>query len=221
MNNEGTPIVKEGVPILLVCLAAGIASWILGWVWLSLLFFLLGSFVAFFFRNPERLPPVGKFLLASPADGKVIFLGEVTEPEFLRQKMLKISIFMSIFDVHVNRVPIDATVKDIRYRRGRFLAAFEDHASDENERNALLLETPFGASVVLVQVAGLIARRIHCYPAIGSYVLKGQRLGVIRFGSRCDIYLPLGSSAKVQLGEKVFGAETVVAELPQESRGKA
>lgn len=213
MKNEGVPIVKEGVPFLLVFLAAGVA-FAIGGLWeVGIPCFLFAGYVAFFFRNPERLPPLGATILASPADGKVIFVGPAKEAEFLNEEMLKISIFMSLWDVHVNRVPIDGTVRNMKYRRGRFMAAFEERASEENERNAMLMETADGERLVVVQVAGLVARRIISYPAIGAFLLKGQRMGLIRFGSRCDVYLPMSAQASVQLGEKVLGGETVLAKL--------
>lgn len=152
-------------------------------------------------------------MVASPADGKVIFIGNSYEDEFQKEEMQKVSIFMSLFDVHVNRVPVDGTVRDIRYHRGRFMAAFEDRASEENERNALLIETARGQKLTLVQVAGLVARRIICYPNIGAFVLRGQRMGLIRFGSRCDIYLPKSAEIVVKMGEKVLGGETILAKL--------
>lgn len=213
MKNEGIPVVKEGLPFLFVALIAAIAFGVGGWWPLSLLFFLLSGYIAYFFRNPERLPPVGAAMVASPADGKVIFIGNSYEDEFQKEEMQKVSIFMSLFDVHVNRVPVDGTVRDIRYHRGRFMAAFEDRASEENERNALLIETARGQKLTLVQVAGLVARRIICYPNIGAFVLRGQRMGLIRFGSRCDIYLPKSAEIVVKMGEKVLGGETILAKL--------
>lgn len=204
---------KEGVPFLLVFFCAAIASLIGGWSWLALPLLCLTAFTAYFFRNPERLPPVGSQLVASPADGKVIYVGEGTEPDFLKQPMQKVSIFMSLWDVHVNRVPIDGTVRDMRYHKGRFMAAFEDRASEENERNAVLMESGKGQKLVVVQVAGLIARRIVCYPTIGAFILKGQRMGLIRFGSRCDVYLPKTAEVLVKLGDKVVGGETILAQF--------
>ncbi len=205
----------EGLPFLLVSGLASVA-FAVGHLWtLSLLFAVIAAYVIFFFRNPERLPPVGSQLVASPADGKVIFVGRGLFPEFSSGEMEKISIFMSLWDVHINRVPIDGTVKNMRYHRGRFMAAFEERAGEENERNATLFETGKGLKIILVQVAGLVARRIVCYPTIGAFVLKGQRFGLIRFGSRCDIYLPLGSRILIRLSDRVLGGETVLAELPE------
>jgi phosphatidylserine decarboxylase len=215
LKNEGVPIVREGVPFLLVSLIAAFCFTV-GGLWpLGIVFGLLAVYIAFFFRNPERLPPVGTSMVASPADGRVIFVGPCKEPEFSGQEMLKVSIFMSLWDVHVNRVPVDGTVRDMKYHRGRFMAAFEDRASEENERNAMLIETSTGERIVLVQVAGLVARRIVCYPKIGDFVLKGQRMGLIRFGSRCDIYLPMGTETQLKVGDRTMGGETIVAKLQE------
>lgn len=213
MKNEGVPIVKEGLPFLGLALMASVAFWIGGWWPLSVFFLALSLFIAFFFRNPERLAPVGAQLVCSPADGKVIFVGLAKENEFIKEEVQKVSIFMSIWNVHVNRVPIDATVKNIKHHRGRFMAAFEDRASEENERNCMLLETAKGVKIVLVQVAGLVARRIVCYPNVGAFILKGQRFGLIRFGSRCDIYFPKEAQILVKTGDTVLGGETLLAEL--------
>lgn len=213
MKNEGIPIVKEGFSFLLL-FGLGAVGFTLGGLWpLGLLFVGLTLFTAFFFRNPERLAPVGSALVASPADGRIIYVGPAKELDFTQEEMLKVSIFMSVFDVHVNRVPLDGTVKGMKYHRGRFMAAFEDRASEENERNSMLLETTRGQKVVLVQVAGLIARRIICYPAVGAFVLKGQRMGLIRFGSRCDMYFPKDTEIITKKGDKVVGGETILAQL--------
>lgn len=215
MKNEGVPIVKEGLPFLFISLIAT-AGFAAGGLWpIGVIFFLLSIYIAFFFRNPERLPPVGSAMVASPADGRVIFIGPTTEAEFTKKEMTKISVFMSLWDVHVNRVPVDGTVRDMKYHRGRFMAAWEERASEDNERNGMLIETAKGEQVVLVQVAGLVARRIVCYPTIGAFLLKGQRMGLIRFGSRCDLYVPTTASVGVKVGDKVLGGETILAELKE------
>lgn len=207
------PIVKEGLPFLFVAALAAL-GFFAGGLWpLGVLFVLLTIYIAFFFRNPERLPPVGETMVASPADGRVIFMGDAEESEFQKETKIKISVFMSLWDVHVNRVPVDGTIRDMKYHPGRFMAAWEDRASEENERNAMLIETSSGKKVVLVQVAGLVARRIVCYPIVGSFILRGQRMGLIRFGSRCDLFLPKDSKVLVKVGDKVLGGETILAEL--------
>jgi phosphatidylserine decarboxylase len=199
------------MPFLLVFLIAGVAFAVGGLWQVSIPCLLFTGYVAFFFRNPERLPPIGSALIASPADGKIIYTGLAKETEFMNEEQLKVSIFMSLWDVHVNRVPVDGTVRDMKYRKGRFMAAFEDGASQENERNAMLIETSRGEKLVVVQVAGLVARRIVTYPTIGAFILKGQRMGLIRFGSRCDVYLPKSAEILVKVGEKVLGGETILA----------
>ncbi len=209
--NDNFPMAREGVPYLLVTLAVG-ALFAVGGFWLlSLVFFVLASYVVFFFRNPERLSPAGVDQIACPADGKVVFVGPSVEKEFLQEERIKISVFMSLFDVHINRSPLNASVRNIRHRKGRFLAAFDDRASEENERNTVLLETDQGDTMVLVQIAGLVARRIICYPAIGSFLIKGQRFGLIQFGSRVDIYLPKNAVPQVKTGDRVVGGETLLA----------
>lgn len=215
MKNEGVPVVKEGIPFLLVFLAGAFGFWLGGFWPFTLLFLFLTAFSAYFFRNPERLPPIGAALVASPADGKVIYVGPAKDTEFTQEEMLKVSIFMSLFDVHVNRAPIDGTIRDMKYHKGRFLAASEDRASEENERNAMLIETGRGQKLVLVQVAGLVARRIVCYPGVGAFTLKGQRIGLIRFGSRCDMYFPRDTQIAVKKGDRVLGGETILAQLKE------
>lgn len=213
MKNDRVPVVVEGLPFLAVALLVSIGFFV-GNLWpLGVFFLLVAIYIAFFFRNPERLAPVGEKMVAAPADGRVIVVGPATEGEFLKQEMTKISIFMSLWDVHVNRVPVDGTVRDMRYHKGRFMAAWEERASEDNERNAMLIETSNGEKVVVTQVAGLVARRIVCYPAVGSFILRGQRMGLIRFGSRCDLYLPKSANVKVKVGDKTLGGETIMAEL--------
>lgn len=215
MKNSGVPVVVEGLPFIAVFLTATVAFAVGGLWHISVPCGLLCIFIIFFFRNPERLPPVGSAMVAAPADGRVIYVGPANEFEFTKEQMQKISIFMSLFDVHVNRVPVDGTVRDIRYHRGRFLVASEERAGEENERSALLIETQRGSRLVMVQVAGLVARRIVCYPTIGAFVLKGQRMGLIRFGSRCDLYVPLSAKVTVRRGEHVLGGETIIAQLEE------
>ncbi len=215
MKNEGVPIVKEGLPFIWAALLVALAC-LLGKAWSGAIVSLTAAgFFAYFFRNPERVPPLGSQLVASPADGRVIAIGPVEEPEFLKTQMMRVSIFLSLWDVHVNRSPLDGTVKNTRHRAGRFMAAFEERASEENERNSLLIESTQGVSIVVVQVAGLIARRIVCYPTIGTFIMKGQRFGLIRFGSRTDLYLPLSAQIKVKIGDRVLGGESIVAELQE------
>jgi phosphatidylserine decarboxylase len=215
--NENFPVAQEGFPFLLVTLGTSLA-FAIGGLWQgTVLCLCLSAYILFFFRNPERIAPGGVDQMASPADGKVIFVGPSTERDFLNEERTKISIFMSLFDVHINRTPVDGTVKGLKYHPGRFLAAFDDRSVDENERNAILLETSRGETLVMVQIAGLIARRIICYPTQGSFLMKGSRFGLIQFGSRVDVYLPKGADALVKVGDRVYGGESLLAKLKRES----
>ena len=217
-NNNG-PIAKEGYPFIIfsVVLAAVLilASLRLGSAVLAVpavVSVLLALFVISFFRNPERTPPVDPLAVVAPADGQVIVC-EVVPESPLGCEALKISIFMSVFNVHVNRAPYDGRVVDITYNRGAFFDARDSRASFENERNCVVIETSGGAKVAFVQIAGLIARRIICYPRIGDMLLRGRRYGLIRFGSRVDVYLPPAVTPSVKLGECTVAGETVLGRL--------
>lgn len=182
-------------------------------LFLSILAMLLMLFSCYFFRNPHRrVPPVEGGVIA-PADGTVIFLGNAVE-EHLGEEMTKISIFMSVFSVHINRAPITGRIIDNFYVSGKFLDVRDERATFENERNGLVVETSKGLKLVVVQVAGLIARRIVCYPLVGEMMLQGQRYGLIRFGSRLDVFLPKGSVVKVEMGQKTIAGETILGILP-------
>jgi phosphatidylserine decarboxylase len=148
----------------------------------------------------------------SPADGRIVSVGRARDP-YLDRDATKVSVFMNVFNIHSNRSPVDGGVKNAWYNAGLFVNAALDKASVENERNALWLHTANGADVTCVQIAGLIARRVLCYVKPGDRLARGQRFGFIRFGSRVDLYLPLGANVKVELGQKVYASETVVAEL--------
>ena len=173
--------------------------------------------VAAFFRNPHRVPPSRTGVVLAPADGTVALVSDVVPPPELdlpRVPAPRVSVFLSVLDVHVQRIPADGRVVDVQYRQGRFLSADLDKASDDNERNALLLETADGARVGVVQIAGLLARRIRCDVGPGDEVAAGETYGLIRFGSRVDTYLPAGSTVAVEIGQRTVGGETVLAELP-------
>ncbi|NLV25011.1 MAG: phosphatidylserine decarboxylase family protein [Deltaproteobacteria bacterium] len=210
MINNNQPIAKEGYPFILLFAFITLVFALLGWSLLALLLLILTLFTVYFFRNPERSTPVETKAVISPADGKVVFVGEVKEDRFLKDDALKISIFMSVFDVHVNRVPFSGKVVDMFYRKGEFLNASLDKASDLNEQSGILLETEKGKRLLVVQIAGLIARRIVSYPRIGDALTKGMRYGLIRFGSRVDIYLPKGTQAAVRTGDRAIGGETII-----------
>jgi phosphatidylserine decarboxylase len=214
MKNQHTPFAREGYPFIAGAAFVTVVFALLGWGILTVLCMLLTGFTAWFFRNPERVPPAGEKQVVSPADGKVIFIGEVDEPRCGGLPVTKISIFMNVFNVHVNRIPVAGTVIDRFYTAGSFLNAALDKASLENEQCGLVVETDDGQKVMFVQIAGLIARRIVTYPEVGDRLVRGRRYGLIRFGSRVDVYLPPGSRVGVRLGELTKAGETVLGELP-------
>jgi phosphatidylserine decarboxylase len=208
-----TLVAKEGYPFIFGSLALVLLFWALQVYSLTILSLFLTIFIVYFFRDPERTPPPEENAIVSPADGKVIIAEKVYEESHLKKEVLKISIFMNVFNVHVNRVPLDGEVIDIDYHPGKFLNASFDKASSENERNELLIRDKKGREILLVQIAGLIARRIVCYLSEGSKVVKGERFGLIRFGSRLDIYLPLEVELCVKVGQKVKAGETMLCSL--------
>lgn len=197
------PVAVEGWPFILGAAAFFLLFALLGVAWIALPSLLLTAFVAWFFRDPERDLPAGEDLLVSPADGKVI--------EVLPQSDggVKIGIFLSIFDVHVNRLPLSGEITDVDYRRGSFLAAWKTIASDENERCGITIRHTRG-TVRAVQVAGLVARRIICRVRPGEKVRRGERYGLIRFGSRLDTYLPPEVEPMVRVGERVKGGASIL-----------
>jgi phosphatidylserine decarboxylase len=192
-------------------LALNRRSWPL---WLAaVLLIVVALWVAYFFRDPERTGERGEHLVIAPADGKVVQIAEVDEPAFLKEKAMRISIFMNVFNVHVNRYPVSGVVRYVQYNQGKFLNAAEDKASLENEQSSVGIEA--GSNRVLVrQIAGLIARRIVTYSANGQHVQQGDRMGIIRFGSRVDVFLPATARPRVKVGDNTFAGVTVVAELP-------
>jgi phosphatidylserine decarboxylase len=213
MDRPGNfPIAPEGFPFIACGIMATLLfSW-LGWYLPAGLALLITFFVVFFFRNPVRTPPPGEDRVVAPADGKVIYLGDAVEPH-LGQEMTKISIFMSVFNVHVNRAPVTGKVLDSFYINGKFLDVRHERATFENEQSGLVIESIGGLKLVVVQVAGLIARRIVCYAAKGDQLERGKRYGLIRFGSRLDVYLPKGTNISVKMGEKTVAGETVLGML--------
>jgi phosphatidylserine decarboxylase len=201
-------------------LIGGGAAAVLGLLLLGAWLFWLGAaFVAFclyFFRDPERVAPGRPGLVIAPADGKVVSIVPAVPPEELGlgpAPRWRVAIFLSVLDVHVNRMPVDGTVTRVAYRHGKFLSANLDKASEENERNAIALALPDGRDLAVVQIAGLVARRILSDAKVGDAVQAGERFGIIRFGSRTDVYLPMGVQALVSVGQTMIGGETVIAEL--------
>ena len=204
-------VAREGWPYLAISVAAAAAvAWFsFGW---SVPLWLIAAFILQFFRDPPRKVPEVAGAVLSPADGRIVVVGRSRDP-YLERDALKISVFMNVFNVHSNRIPVDGRVQATWYHAGSFLNAAVDKASLENERNALQLRTGSGVDVTCVQIAGLIARRILCYVKPGDTVLRGQRYGFIRFGSRVDVYLPVDSIPRVAVGDKVFATESVLAVL--------
>jgi len=186
---------------------------LLGWTIFTVLMLGLTLFSVYFFRNPERVIPEGDNLVIAPADGKVIFVGEVEEERYFKDRVTKVSIFMSVFNVHVNRVPCNGKVAEMYYNKGEFVNASYDKASEANEQSGILLETEAGSKILFVQIAGLIARRIVTYPIVGDILQRGARYGLIRFGSRVDIYFPKNADVVVTLGEHTVAGETVLGTL--------
>jgi len=213
MQNRNQLIASEGYPFIALFGFITLVFALLGWVILTLLFLCLTLFSSYFFRNPERIIPVGEDLLLAPADGKIVFVGEVEEERYFKDRVTKISIFMSVFNVHINRVPCDGKVIDMYYNKGGFVNASYDKASESNEQAGILLETETGAKILFVQIAGLIARRIVTYPVIGDLLQHGMRYGLIRFGSRVDIYLPTTAEVTATLGERTVAGETILGTL--------
>jgi phosphatidylserine decarboxylase len=171
-----------------------------------------------FFRHPPRVPPTRPGLVVAPADGRVTLIDEVVPPAELNLSttlMTRISIFLSVFDAHVQRAPVAGEVVTIKYRPGKFLSADKEDASADNERNSVWIRTPEGVDVVAVQIAGLIARRIVCSTKVGDKLALGETYGLIRFGSRLDTYFPVGANVLVEPGQRAVGGETVLAELPR------
>ena len=207
------PVAKEGVPFIGMSSLATIVLALLQFPWSALSVLAFTGFVLYFFRDPERVVPHGLHLLTSPADGKIIDISEQPEPWFNSGKTLRISIFMNVFNCHVNRSPVSGQVTDLKYRPGSFVSANRSRAAAENEAGALLLEDETGRKVTVVQVAGLIARRIVCHAQVGDHLERGQRYGMIRFGSRLDVYIPAGSRVLVEKGEKIVAGQTVIAEM--------
>jgi phosphatidylserine decarboxylase len=183
---------------------------------LWLLAFVLTIFalwVAYFFRDPERTGERGPEVVIAPADGKVVLISEVDEPTFMGGRARRVSIFMNVFNVHVNRYPVSGTVNYLHYNAGKFLNAAAEKSSEENEQSSVGIETPRGR-VLVRQIAGLIARRIVTYSKKGEQVQQGARMGLIRFGSRVDVFLPLDAAIKVKVGDMTLAGTTLIAELP-------
>ena len=205
----------EGWKFAAIFFAISMAALML-WLPLAAIGFLLTFFTLWFFRDPERNTPQDSNLIISSADGKVCLIDEAYPPEELSmdsQKMKRICVFMNVFNVHVNRSPIKGVAKDIVYKKGQFLNASLDKASDKNERSSLVINSDNGTTIIVVQIAGLIARRILGFISANHSLEQGERFGLIRFGSRVDIYMPLDAVTQCVIGDTVIAGESVLASL--------
>jgi phosphatidylserine decarboxylase len=211
---------REG--LLFIAIAAiiaaggfGLAIYRRSWgLWLlAFVLLLLALWVAYFFRDPERTGQRGSSLVVSPADGKLIMITEVDEPSFIKGRAIRLSIFMNVFNVHVNRYPVDGTVTYVHYNKGKFFNAAAEKSSLENEQSSVGIDA--GKYRILVrQIAGLIARRIVTYSKVGDKVKQGDRMGIIRFGSRVDVFLPPGTKVRAKLGDATVAGVTILGDLP-------
>ena len=213
MKTPKVPLAKEGYPFIYFFSLVTIVLALVACQWAAYLGLLVCLFVISFFRDPERFTPQDPSSVVSPADGKIISIESITDDTYLQAQSYKISIFMNVFNVHVNRNPFDGIVKDIIYTPGRFYSADTDKAVLHNEKCATVLEMQSGETIAFVQIAGLIARRIVNWLELGDAAKKGERMGLIRFGSRVDVYLPAKAIISVKKGDKVKAGETVLAQF--------
>jgi phosphatidylserine decarboxylase len=209
---EGLPFIGIAMTLALATVVAAVMlrSWPL-WL-LAFVFIILALWVSYFFRDPERTGERGGGIVIAPADGRIVMITEVDEPAFIHGKALRISIFMNVFNVHVNRYPVSGTVRFVHYNPGKFLNAATDKSSLENEQSSVGIES--GSRRILVrQIAGLVARRIVTYSREGDQVEQGERMGIIRFGSRVDVFLPTTARATVKVGDNTAAGSSVIAHL--------
>ena len=211
--NHDSIIAHEGYPFIIFSLVVTFFVAFLGLCWLIISFVFITFFIVWFFRNPKRSFQDEEKVLISPADGKIIKIENVEVNGTISGRFKKISIFMNVFNVHVNRAPYSGKIEAINYHEGKFFSANLDKASQDNERNEIMIRTEDGRRVWMVQIAGLIARRIVCWVDVGANIKKGERCGLIRFGSRVDVYLPEDSIISVQLKEKVKAGHTSLGYL--------
>jgi phosphatidylserine decarboxylase len=205
-------IALEGFPFILFFLILAIISSLFHWLIAALILLILFLFCLFFFRNPERTIAQEDNLIISPADGRIMDVGVVSEDRFLNQDMIRVRIFLNLFNVHINRMPISAAIKRVEREGGIFLPANHDEAGKKNVRNYLLLNNKWGP-VVVVQITGLVARRLVCWVKAGDTLARGERFGLIRFGSCTELYLPVNTNILVKPGDRVKGGETTIGQF--------
>ena len=218
MKPEQIPVAREGYPFIALAAFFSLILALISQTGPALFASTLTVFCLYFFRDPVRVTPESNNAVISPADGKIILIKEITDERFFPGPCLKISIFMNVFNVHVNRVPLAGTVQKISFKPGRFYAADKDKAALHNEYCALYLQTASGIPCTVVQVAGLIARRIVCRAEVGDMLHPGERYGLIRFGSRVDLYLPPETRPVVSLQQQVRAGETILARITDEQQ---
>jgi phosphatidylserine decarboxylase len=207
------PIAREGYPFIVFIAFVTFIFALLGYDLVAFITLLLTGFVIYFFRDPERISPDDEDVVVAPADGKIILVEKIFDDRFVNEDVYKISIFMSVFDVHVNRMPFAGVVEKIQYGPGSFYAANTDQGGLANEHCGVILSTEKNFRYAVVQVAGLLARRIVCWIEKGDAIGRGKRFGMIRFGSRVDLYLPQNIQLEVSSGQKVKAGETVIGYL--------
>jgi phosphatidylserine decarboxylase len=203
-------IAREGLPLILIAAVLTLLALLAHWLFAAVVLGVVTLALAGFFRDPERVIPTGEGLVVSPADGRVVSITYISDDPFFLQAATRISIFLSPLDVHINRVPVAGRIVEIKYRAGKFLAAYKNEASRENEQNALLIVDAQGRQFGVVQIAGVMARRIVCNVNSGDNMDRGERFGLIMFGSRTDLYLPQSCQLEVAEGQRLQGGATVV-----------
>ncbi len=221
IRSSFVPVHKEGYRFIAI---AFVGSIILGFLWKPLFFLglMITLWVAYFFRDPTRITPLGADLIISPADGRISQIGKAKPPKELGlsdEPMMRICVFMNVFNVHVNRSPMSGKIKKIAYKKGLFLNADLDKASEDNERNGLIVEGENG-QIGVVQIAGLVARRIVCFSEESEMITAGERFGLIRFGSRLDVYLPENAFPDVHVGQTMIAGETILARFGEKQEDK-
>lgn len=204
-------IAREGYPLIFTVGIITLLAFLAGWVPLGIILGLIGLAVAGFFRDPERQAPAAEGLVVSPADGKVVSVARVAGDSPFPGSATRVSIFLSPLDVHINRTPVDGKIAKVQYQRGKFLAAYKEEAAERNEQNAVSIVDREGRTFGVVQIAGVVARRIICRAKQGDQLARGERFGLIMFGSRTDTYLPEGCKVEVTEGQRVKGGETILA----------
>ncbi len=222
IHKEGNTIILTSVFFTL--LIGGLLFFLCGVKWWTILItfipFALAVFMIAFFRDPKRTPTGDSHLVTAPADGEIVIIEEAMENEYFHDKRLQVSVFMTFFNVHINWAPISGVVSFFRYHRGKYLAAWHPKSSTKNERTTIVFRNEDGTEVLCRQIAGLFARRVVCYAEYDKSFTAGQQIGFIKFGSRADVFLPLGTKVNVKLGDKVVGSETIIAELEHKNNNK-